>query len=87
MGFVVLHSHPFTLQLWGWVLEHPCPQAAPPIGTLWRITAGVLSYLSALALGHSGWHSVLLSVAITGKAKSSPSFGHVAGSLTNNQNN
>ena len=86
MGFLVLHSHPFTLRLWGWVLEHPCPQAAPPTGSLWRITAGVLSYLSALALGHSGWCLVSLSVVITGKAKSSPSLGHVADSLNNNHN-
>lgn len=83
MGFLVLHSRPFALRLWGRALEHPWPQAAPPTGSPWRITAGILS----LALGRSGWCSVPQSVAITGKAKSGPSLGHVADSLTNNQNN
>jgi len=83
MGFPVLQSRPFTLRLWGWVLEHLWPQASPPMGSLQRVAAGVLSCLSALAMGHSGWCSVLPSVAITGKAKSSPSLGHIADSLTN----
>lgn len=87
MGFLVLHSHSFTLRLWGWVLEHPFAQAPPPMGSLWRITAGVFSNLSTLALGYNGWCSVPLSVAIPAKAKSSPSLDHIADSLTNNQNN
>lgn len=31
MGFLHVHSGPFTPQLLWWVLEHPCPPAAPPM--------------------------------------------------------